>query len=182
MDEERTGSAGGMLTQHRSTFILLMKRQRTGRSTFVQKQARPIDKELKVVNQVATVTVGSTTLKTTTFPCTVVGLRWSIAANALTAAETLIYWAIVIVRDGESANTPATSDGADFYTPEQNVLAFGMGRTESTAVASDQTVHWEGSTKTMRKMKQGDLLQFITLDSAANGDSIDGIVQFFCKS
>ncbi len=115
--------------------------------------ARPIDKELKAVLQTTTTSVVSSTLKTTTFPGTVVGLRWSLSAFSLVASTNTVYWAIVVIPDGEAANTPAISDGADFYTPEQNVLAFGMSILNSTGVASDQQAMWEGTTKTMRKLK-----------------------------
>jgi len=80
---------------------------------------RPIDKELKVVNQVPTTSVVSTVLKTVTFPGTVVGLRWSGSIeNLATTAPVVCAWAVVVIPDGEAANTPALSDGADFYAPE----------------------------------------------------------------
>lgn len=163
-----------------------MKRRRT-ESGFVAVRPnakRPIDKELKVVLHGVTNTLTNTALKTTTFPGTVTGLRWSMSYENIISTDTSsAYWAIVVVPDGESANTPATSDGADFYTPEQHVLAFGI----VTAEDSDQgggpiTVNFEGSTKTMRKLKQGDTLNFIALGTAANCGGIRGIVQFFFKT
>ncbi len=144
--------------------------------------ARPIDKELKFVNLTATTTVASTTLKTTTFPGTVVGLRWDIGAQASASAETVNAWAVVVVPDGEAVNTPALSDGADFYTPEQNVLAFGAFRLENATVATDNVFHFEGTTKTMRKLKQGDILAFLVFSDTATSCQVDGIVQFFFKT
>ncbi len=144
--------------------------------------ARPIDKELKAVANTVTTSVTSTVLKTTTFPGTVVGLRWSMALKSLVASEVFAYWAIVVIPDGEAANTPAISDGADFYTPEQNVLAFGHGSLNSTAVASDQVMDFEGTTKTMRKLKQGDVLVCITFGSDVNGAGLNGVIQFFFKT
>ncbi len=151
-------------------------------TSFGARVRRPIDKELKVVNQVATTSVVATTLKTTTFPCTIVGLRWEIAMLANTAvANPLVHWAIVLVHDGQAASTPSTSDGADFYTPEQNVLAFGVQYVGQNDV-SDFKVHIDGATKTMRKLKSGDLLQFITLSDVVTSVFVDAVVQFFCKS
>jgi len=147
--------------------------------------ARPIDKELKVVNQAATTTVVSTTLKTTTFPGTVVGLRWSMgASNANAGGSPYTAWAIIVIPDGEAANTPALSDGADFYTPEQNVLAFGaFYLQDADSSTGPAAINWEGSTKTMRKLKSGDVLAFITLsDTAATSVTVDGVIQFFFKT
>ena len=125
----------------------------------------------------------STVLKTTTFPCTVVGIRWNIGFASVTAAGSLVQWALILVQDGDSVNTPATSDGADFYTPEQNVLSFGVMRLLGTgSTGGNITNNVEGSTKTMRKMKQGDVLQFITLSDVSVSTAVDGIIQFFCKS
>ena len=135
------------------------------------------------MNQTPTTSVTATVLKTTTFPCTIVGLRWNFGASSITTNDTLLQWAIVLVQDGDSVNTPAQSDGADFYTPEQNVLAFGVIRLEaSNSTGGSITWNWEGATKTMRKMKQGDVLNFITLSDTANSIVCDGVVQFFCKS
>ncbi len=157
-----------------------LKRARTSG----QRVARPIDKELIVVAQTATTSVVATTLKTTTFPGTVVGLRWNFnVAVAQATADAVVSWLIVVVQDGEAANTPSQSNGADLYTPEQNVLAFGVSVVRDSDVGQGPgVIPIEGSTKTMRKLKQGDLLQFITLCSAVNGATAQGAVQFFFKT
>ncbi len=145
---------------------------------------RPIDKELKAVLQTATTTVVSTTLKTTTFPGTVVGLRWSLGiASVIATSDSNVFWAIVVIPDGEAANTPAISDGADFYTPEQNVLAFGQGFVADTDVGSGpRSITFDGTTKTMRKLKQGDILALISLSTVAVSAQVRGVVQFFFKT
>jgi len=144
---------------------------------------RPIDKELKAVLQAPTTTPGATVLKTTTFPCTVVGLRWSLSAIGNTTTAGIIYWAIVVVKDGNTVNSMAVSDAADFYTPEQNVLAFGSGYTTDLDLAAGPgAVQWEGSTKTMRKLMGGDVLQIISVTDSATAAAFRGVVQFFCKS
>ncbi len=142
---------------------------------------RPIDKLLKVTAVTVTSTVTSTTLQTTTFPCTVVGLRWSLSASSAVASIQDVWWAIVVIPDGESANTPAISNAADFYTPEQNVLAFGHGQMVDNTLQS-MALQWDGATKTMRKLKGGDVLAIVHISSDANGALFRGIVQFFCKS
>lgn len=142
---------------------------------------RPIDKLLKVTSTTITTTVTNTTLQTTTFPCTIVGVRWMLSASTAVASIQDVWWAIVVVPDGESVNTPAISNAADFYTPEQNVLAFGMGQMMDNTLQSG-TLMWEGSTKTMRKLKGGDVLSIVQIGSDANGALFRGVVQFFCKS
>lgn len=158
------------------------KRQRTGEA-IPRTTKRAIDKELKVVNQVATTAVVSTVLKTTTFPCTVVGLRWDGVIDSITAAASaLTSWAIIVVHDGNAPNTPSLSDGGNYYTPEQDVLAFGITRTlGNTVTAGPRAVQFSGSTKTMRKLKQGDQLMFITFAGTAISTQVDAIIQFFCK-
>lgn len=158
----------------------MSKRRAVGRPI---RSARPIDKELIAVNLTLDTSLVTTTLKTTTFPCTIVGLRWTLTGSAATAAATLNHWAIVIVQDGEAANTPGTSNGGNFYQPEQNVLAFGAFYIEANNSSCGPCSHtFEGSTKTMRKLKQGDTMLLIGLCSVATGCVFDGVVQFFCKT
>lgn len=152
--------------------------------TPVRRGVRPIDKSLKVVSQVVTTSVVATTLKTTTFPCTLVGLRWNFALQiAVTTADSDAWWAIIIVKDGRAAATPSTSNGADFYTPEQDVMAFGHLQVRDSDVGQGPGVMTTiGTTKTMRKLMDGDLLQFITISSVAVSGNLNGIIQFFCKT
>jgi len=145
--------------------------------------ARPIDKELIAVNLSVTTTQMDTVLKTTTFPGTVVGLRWSMSARSVVTAAQRVDWAIVTTEDGNTVNNIGTSNAGDFYTPEQNVLAFGSMQLEaSNSTAGPSNFMWEGSTKTMRKLKQGDTLEFTIISTNATGASIDGVVQFFFKT
>ncbi len=158
------------------------KRRRT--SGAVPSTRRPIDKEMKVIALTADTAVKETVLKTTTFPCTVMGLRWTIGFHGIAAGtDKTVAWLVVVIPDGEGANTPALSDGADLYTPEQNVLAFGVLKLADTAQDQGPIVaNIEGSTKTMRKLKSGDKLSFIALADTANSVEVHGAVQFFCKS
>ncbi len=156
-----------------------LKRART---TFQVAQKRPIDKNLiNVSKSLVTSTQAATTLITATFPCTITGIRWNGAINATAVGATQIRWAIILVKDGNSPNTMATSDGSTLYEPEQNVLTWGVvtandfdGGTGSSIQALD------GSTKTMRKLMGGDQIQIIFFANAAA--TVNMAVQFFCKS
>jgi len=145
---------------------------------------RPIDKLLKAVEQTVTTSQTSTDLTTATFPCTVVGIRWEFSLTINSAvANAATYWAIIIVRDGQVAGTLAISNAASFYEPEQDVLAFGhMSVRDSDTTQGPGVAMQSGSTKTMRKLKGGDMLQIIAISNVATGSVIRGVVQFFCKA
>ncbi len=158
------------------TFLPMSKRARTS--------ARPIDKDLIVVNQAVTTTQVVTTLKTTTFPCTIVGIRWDLSVlSIIGTGNSVTAWAIVVVRDGDAAQTLALSNGASFYEPEESCLAFGLTHVVDNDIGGGpNSFHFSGSTKTMRKLKGGDLVQLISLSSVAVSSELDGVVQYFCKS
>ncbi len=146
---------------------------------------RPTDKELIFVSQTVTTSNVVTSMKTATFPCTLVGLRWNMVCNGIiTTASSTISWIIVLVHDGNTANTISQSNGADMYTPENDVMAFGTIQVQDADLSAGGpvAVHFEGNTKTMRKMRQGDILQFVTLGENANCATLRGTVQFFCKT
>ncbi len=141
---------------------------------------RPIDKKLVVVSKDAmAATQVTTVLLTTTFPCTVVGLRWDIAfAQDGGTAEARYFWAIVIVRDGVTVSTLAVSDAANLFQPEQDCIVFGAGTVDNNSTPQQRT----GSTKSMRKMMGGDVLMWIGISAATNTIGVRGVIQFFCKS
>ncbi len=154
-----------------------LKRARAGGARAV---ARPIDKELKVVNQPTISSQVATTLKTATFPGTIVGLRWSLGAVQDAGTDiTQLTWAIVVVQDGQTASAISLTDAGDMYTPEQDVLAFGSVVSTGTDLSAERI---EGTTKTMRKLKQGDVLQLIAIAEATNTWLLFGAVQFFYKT
>ncbi len=144
---------------------------------------RPIDKKLISVLKSSTGTAQvATVLLTTTIPCTITGLRWTIGYNNLVATGPInVRWGIIVVRDGLAANTLSGTDGGDFYTPESDMLAFGSHLIGETDTAGPQVINVEGSTKTMRKMMAGDLLTFIVVSDTAASLQTAGTVQFFCK-
>ena len=143
---------------------------------------RPVDKLLININQNVDTTQLSTVLTTATFPCTIVGLRWEFACRNSGASDLSTYWAIILLKDGETINTMATSDGSTLYNPEQNVMVWGNG----SLLAQNTTTGpagwgWKGDTKTMRKLMGGDKLVWIGLSNAASA-IYTGTIQFFCKT
>ena len=143
--------------------------------------SRPIDKQLIVVHKTTLVAVDqSTVLATLAFPCTIMGIRWSLdMVQSAGTAEATGSWAIVLARDGVTIDTMGfPTDGAGFFEPKQNVLAFGTWAIDNHT----ETKHVEGNTKTMRKMQVGDQLVFIARGAATNESDILGVVQLFCKS
>ncbi len=141
---------------------------------------RPIDKSLVAVQLTSiNATDQSTTLLAVTFPCTIVGLRWSFTVTQSAGTATAFHhWAIVRNPDGITLGTLAISDAASFFEPEQNCLVFGAG----TIANNVDSTHYEGTTKTMRRMFVGDKLEFIIKGSATNESRVDGVMQFFCKT
>ena len=157
----------------------MSKRRRQTRAS------RPIDKQIKVIDHSITASQDDTTLLDILFPATLVGLRWNLSyINQTTASNATFAWAIVVVRDGETASTMSIgTDGATFYAPEQNCLTFGIVRTrDADATNADISFQWEGSTKTMRKLSVGDELHWIGIGEVASQGEANGIIQFFTKS
>lgn len=147
----------------------------------VGRARRAIDKQLIVVQKSAIVGANQTTLlKTITYPGTVVGLRWSLACKrSAGVAFSRLYWAIVVVHDGNGVNNLGIGDAGDFYTPEQDVLAFGAACATTTA---EPAITFNDSTRTMRKLKQGDQLFLAVLGAGVDWWEMNGVVQFFLKT
>ncbi len=150
---------------------------------------RPIDKKLKVVSYtlMADGVADSTVLHTADFPSTVVGLRWAIAIyNQEPNRFPLFHWIIVVVPDGRTVNTMSINDGDDFYTPEQDVIAFGVVRlSENDSSENPNSTYFEGTVKTARKLKAGDtlVLSVLMTRGVASTDVFwDSVIQFFIKT
>lgn len=167
----------------------MSKRRRTGsqggRPAFTSMSTvRPIDKKLVSVNKVPIgTTQEATDLISATFPCTVTGLRWQFSGVNLLASEVILDWAIILNKEGLSTNTLTISDGGDFYTPEQNVLAWGRQTLAKNDLPNGlSSFNVTGQTKTMRKLQKGDVLIVAVKANTAAAVNFTGIVQFFCKS
>ena len=150
-----------------------------GRTT---SRKRPVDKVLvNIVKGAMDGTQVSTTLLTATFPCTIVGLRWDLSfITDAGAAPGQYAGCIVIIRDGITASALALGDGSTLYAPEQDVMSYFSGVNQQTDIGSG--AHYNGSTKTMRKLMGGDKLIFIAKGQATNTTTIAGTIQFFCKT
>lgn len=152
------------------------------RSFRVSAGKRPVDKLLLNINKGGvTATQVATVLVTATFPCTIVGLRWDMTFATVGGTGLGGYsWAIIILRDGVTVSQMAHTDGSTLYAPEQDVMAFGRGF--NTALALGMLSKYQGSTKTMRKLMGGDKLQFIIKGTDTDTVTVQGCIQFFCKS
>ena len=142
---------------------------------------RPVDKALvNVIKATVGASQVSTQIVNLGFPCTILGLRWDLTfIQDAGTGNCFGSWAIVISRDGQLlSNIDNTTDAATYYEPEQDVMSFGWWQIENNV----ETIMARGETKTMRKLKVGDTLQFIALGAATNTTTIRGTVQIFCKS
>ncbi len=146
---------------------------------------RPIAKDIISIGITNAGTVQrSTQLKVTTFPCTLTGLRWSLSyQSVLVSGPAAQFWGIVLNREGETSNTLVTSDGSTLYSPEQNVLAWGHWQATDADIGQGPSVmRSEGTTKTMRKLQEGDSIDFLIIGTAGTANLVRGAIQFFCKS
>ncbi len=143
---------------------------------------RPVDKVMINISKTGVdATQVTTTLVTATFPCTVVGLRWDISLIVDAGSAPGDYaWAIIILRDGFTQKTISLSDGGTFYAPEQDCIVFARGINQQVDIGSGK--HYNGSTKSMRKLMGGDKLIFLAVGVATQTTRIAGVIQFFCKT
>lgn len=161
----------------------MSKRART--NTPVRTAKRPIDKKLTnvLVTNLVAAKQDVALYSAATFPGTITGLRWSL--NAVRSGGTAttfghFAWAIIVQPAGTTVSTMTLASAGSMYDPEQMVLAFGRGCTWDAA--QGVILEFEGSTKSMRKLKAGDALIFTTFGTATERHDITGTVQFFYKT
>ena len=143
---------------------------------------RPIDKKIIGVDQLVTTSQTSTLLYTCSFAATITGIRWVFSMQRRTTSLSRGFWAIVLVRDGQTPSTLAFSDTGTLYAPEQNVLAWGqMCVAPSNSTGGPVIEHDRGDTKAMRKVMGGDKLYCVAIGSVVDGIDFEGAVQFFLK-
>ena len=150
--------------------------------------ARPNDKKIIVIqlNDV-TNTHQTTTLVTSLTACTMFGLRWSlfVEGDAGTVGEKHDYrWTIIHQRDGTTLSDLGESNATSFYSPEQNVLAFGVGTDDNSGTAAsgfNAPPSWNGKSRSKRKLMAGDKIVFMLEDIATETVRCKGTVQVFCK-
>ncbi len=134
------------------------------------------------MNRNVSATQLQTDLITATFPCTITGLRWDLSCLSEHNAVDNIAWAIVIIKQGNTASQIGLGDSGSFYNPETDCLAFGLKALDADAQGSGYSHSWTGSTKTMRKLMGGDKLAIIMKGSVGAVKNVFGCIQFFCKA
>ncbi len=142
---------------------------------------RPIDKKMiNIWHGSVDNSQHQTVLQTFTFPGTITGLRCSICVEkVLGTAVGRAKWAIVIVRESQTAGALAVGNATTFYLPETDCLMFGHFNTHLVS----NTTCWDQSTKTMRKMQGGDQLLFLChAESATEEFDFGGVIQWFVKT
>ncbi len=169
-----------------SHFFTMSKRRRTTGGFRVA--VRPVDKAITAVSLTGvSTTQQQTVLVSAATACTVLGIRWSFFVEGDGGTSTLPHdyrWAIILLKEGQTADNMGQTNAAHFYDPEQNVLAWGFGtsRTDSDEInflgAPD---HWESKSKSMRKLMIGDRIAFIVRGTATQTVRVLGAVQMFCK-
>jgi len=155
------------------------------RTAPVRSAKRPIDKKLTnvLVTNLIAAKQDVALYSAAAFPGTVTGLRWSLSAvRSGGTADTFGHfaWAIIVQPAGTTVSTMTLASAGSLYDPEQMVLAFGRGCTWDAA--DGNIIQFEGSTKSMRKLKAGDALIFTTFGTATERHDITGTVQFFYKT
>lgn len=160
------------------------KRFRTGRAVPVGRPSRVDKRLIGIVKSPLGTTQLATVLITATFPCTITGIRWDLDfLNILTTGSPSFNWAIVRVKDGVTVSVMAVSDAGTFYSPEQELIAFGIAHVaDGDGTVGPMIKHFSGSTKSMRKLMGGDTLQFICDADSAAAVNVKGIIQFFCRT
>lgn len=160
-------------------FVITDKRQRT--ATF-SRAKRSIDKVMISVSHGGIDgTQVQTQLISATFPCTVTGIRWNLAfTQSAGTGQSEATWAIVLVKEGQTADAMVRTNGVQFYNPEQNCLVFGTELIHN-GLTHGITKKAEGTTKTMRKLMIGDDILFIFRGTTTDTAGVEGVIQFFCK-
>lgn len=159
--------------------------------TVVQKKkVRPLDKSIIGISQTAAGTTGGNiTLYTATFPATITGLRWE--WDAFNAANSTnvnnVTWIIYRLKASLQPFTISQTNAAPVTQPEEEVICWGtMGLPSNAdptnAAANKLSFHVKDSTKSMRKLQNGDRLAFAWIGDNSSNVTIQGAVQFFGKS
>lgn len=164
------------------------------RRRFTSRSKRPIDKNIVAFSiSLANATQGEVIIWPpggggAIFPGTITGIRWNVNVKSTTSATVRFAWAIVRVREGQNPsglNIPGAS--GILYKPEQDVIVIGH---EMTHIENNTTgVGWnnykiEGTTKSMRKIQNGDRIYFICQDddSSASANTVAGMIEYFIKT
>ena len=151
--------------------------------------SRPVDKRIvSILKTGVTNTQQTTTLVTAATACTVFGIRWSFWVEGDAGTEGVQHpyaWAIVRQREGATLVSLNTGDANTFYTPEQDVLAFGYGTSRADATLNTSggpgKHNWNDKSGSKRKLMIGDKIVFIINGIATETVRCEGGIQLFCK-
>ena len=133
-------------------------------------KARHVDKKLLLRSgAIAANTQVNTLLFSPTVASTLSGLRINgsviDADNAATVPN--ISWAVVVVKEGYVPNNINTGTSGDFYIPEQDVWAWGVGQASNDGGQNNWIYEFDISPKTKRKMEEGDSLYFCVVGTTS---------------
>lgn len=147
------------------------------------KARRPVDKFIvNIIKNTVGTTQQSTLLYTATYPGTMQGIHIDLVVQQDAGVSAGSYqWAIVILRDGATLPLIASSDGSSLIQPEQDCLLWGRGF-NNRATNDSPKIHYQMSTKTMRRMMDGDEIYFIFRGAATNTSKCEGAVMGFYKT
>lgn len=151
-------------------------RMRTTENNIVVKQPRvkhKFDKQLININVATNNNQNNTLLYTATYPSVIMGVV-VVGTSLGIAGGVNFQWFLVVVEQGETPFVVAWSGSC--YNPEQQVLCFGAGYSDSSAPNQFYV-----KTKTGRKLRAGDTVYFITASNTAVALSHTYNVQFFLK-
>jgi len=92
-------------------------------------------------------------------------------------------WVIYLLKEGIAVPTLDLTNGQTLMTPEEDVIVFGSfnAQKETSASVVNGQVN-RGSTKSMRKLAVSDRIVWSALSGSAQGFTISGAIQFFCKA
>lgn len=146
---------------------------------------RSVDKQL--VNYSVTLSAGTTnksalfpTSGGVTFPCTISGVRVvGTVYNASGNTPAVHFWAIQVIREGETNPNVSFTNLGSALTPEEDIIIWGKGITSFNSTTGWAFFrHYEVSGTTKRKLMIGDKLMMVANSSGANA-IIDLAVMFF---
>ena len=148
---------------------------------------RPVQKTWTTVDlDTIGTTFQTTNLGTVQDPITIVSWRWHIMydhSGGTPSVGRILSMGVYIQREGLAA-TPSVSliNGTTFVTPEENCIIARHFEYSGAEIDNGSPHSWEGHTKTMRKMKDGDTVTFWAINSDnTNTSRIHGSILFFAK-
>ena len=133
-------------------------------------KARHVDKKLLLRSgTIAANTQVNTLLFSPTVASTLSGLRINGSVVDTDNAGTVpqVSWAVVVVKEGYVPNNINTGTSGDFYIPEQDVWAWGVGQCSNDGGQNNWIYEFDIAPKTKRKMEEGDSLYFCVIGTTS---------------